>query len=90
VSGEPTPYLTPVLHIGSSAGAPWLDMWDAKIIRRMEEIARPQILPFRNDARRLGYYSDNELGWWNATLWKMTLEQPAASGQRQQLLKLLR
>jgi len=89
-SGAPALYLTPVLHIGSSAGAPWLDMWDAKIIRRMEEIARPQILPFRNEARRLGYYSDNELGWWNATLWKMTLEQPAASGQRQQLIKLLR
>jgi hypothetical protein len=33
----------------------------------------------------IGYYSDNEIGWWNAILWKMTLEQPATSGQRQQL-----
>ena len=85
-----TLYLAPVLHLGSSAGAPWLDMWDAKIIRRMEAIAREQILPLRNDARLLGYYSDNELGWWNATLWKMTLEQPAASGQRKRLIQLLR
>ncbi len=89
-SREETLYLTPVLHIGSSAGAPWLDMWDSKIIRRMEEIAREQILSLRNDARVLGYYSDNELGWWNAALWKMTLEQPASSGQRQRLIQLLR
>ena len=38
----------------------------------------------------LGYYTDNEMGWWNGTLFKMTLEQPARSGQRQRLVKLLR
>ena len=38
----------------------------------------------------IGYYSDNELGWWNAILWKMTLEQPATSGQRQRLVQLVR
>lgn len=89
-SPDQTLYFTPVLHIGSSAGAPWLDMWDTEIIQRMDEIARKQILLFRNDARVIGYYSDNELGWWNAMLWKMTLEQPAASGQRQRLIQLLR
>ena len=89
-SPKQTLYLTPVLHLGSSAGAPWLDMWDTKIIQRMEEFAREQILPLRNDARVIGYYSDNELGWWNASLWKMTLEQPPASGQRQRLIQLLR
>ena len=31
-------WLTPVLHIGATAGAPWWDMWDAKIVRRMEEL----------------------------------------------------
>jgi hypothetical protein len=89
-SREQTLYLTPVLHIGSTAGAPWWDMWDAKNIRGMETIAREQILPLRDDPRVLGYYSDNELGWWNATLWKMTLEQPPSSGQRKRLIQLLR
>ena len=89
-SSEQTLWLTPVLHIGASVGAPWWDMWDKKNISRMESIARDQILPLRNDPRLLGYYSDNELGWWNATLWKMTLEQPPSSGQRQRLIKLLR
>ena len=81
---------TPVLHIGSTAGAPWWDMWDARVIQRMDDIAREQILAVREDPRLLGYYSDNELGWWNATLFKMTLEQPPTSGQRQRLIALLR
>lgn len=89
-SGEQTLWLTPVLHIGSTAGAPWWDMWDAAILERMDQVAREQILPLRDDPRVLGYYSDNELGWWNAALWKMTLEQAPTSGQRQRLIQLLR
>jgi len=80
----------PVLAVGMTCGVPWLDMWDTNIIARMHQIARDQILPLRDDPRLLGYYSDNEMGWWNATLFKMTLEQAPASGQRQRLIKLLR
>lgn len=83
-------FLTPVLHMGSTAGAPWWDLWDAEVIRRMETTARETILAVRDDPRLIGYYSDNELGWWNATLFKMTLEQRPSSGQRQRLLQLLR
>ena len=42
-SKEMSLWLTPVLHIGSTAGAPWWDMWDAKVIRRMDEVARGQL-----------------------------------------------
>jgi hypothetical protein len=79
----------PVLAIGMTCGAPWRDMWDTNIIARMHRIARDQILPLRDDPRVLGYYSDNEMGWWKATLFKMTLEQAPASGQRQRLIQLL-
>jgi hypothetical protein len=89
-SPEMVPAFTPVLHMGSTAGAPWWDMWDTNIIGRMETVAREQILAWRDDPHLLGYYSDNELGWWNAALFKMTLEQSSTSGQRRQLLKLLR
>ena len=81
---------TPVLHMGSTAGAPWWDMWDPKIIARMEQVARDQILAVRDDPRLLGYYSDNEMGWWNVALFRLTLEQVPTSGQRQRLLQLLR
>src|SRR5947209_3819812 len=80
----------PVLYMGRSAGAPWVDMWDPKVIPTMEAVAREQILPIRDDPRLLGYYTDNEMGWWNAALWKVTLEQKPQSGQRQRLVKLLR
>lgn len=80
----------PVLHIGSTAGAPWWDMWDSKITDRMDAVAREQILALRDDPRLLGYYSDNEMGWWNAILFQMTLEQAPTSGQRQRLIQLLR
>jgi hypothetical protein len=80
----------PVLHIGSTAGAPWWDMWDSKITDRMDAVAREQILAIRDDPRVIGYYSDNEMGWWNAILFKMTLEQAPTSGQRRRLIELLR
>ena len=80
----------PVLAIGMSCGVPWVDMWDTNVIARMHEIARKKILPLRDDPRLLGYYTDNEMGWWNAALFKLTLEQPATSGQRQRLMQLLR
>ncbi len=82
--------VTPVLHMGSTVGAPWWDMWDDKIIQRMDDVAREQIVALRDDPRLVGYFTDNEMGWWNATLFHMALEQSATSGQRQRLLKLLR
>jgi hypothetical protein len=80
----------PVLAVGMTCGIPWFDMWDTNIIARMHQVARDQILPLRDDPRLLGYYSDNEMGWWSASLLKLTLEQSPGSGQRQRLLKLLR
>lgn len=80
----------PMLAVGMSCGVPWLDMWDTNVIARMHQIARDQILPLRDDPRLLGYYSDNEMGWWNSALFRLTLKQPSTSGQRQRLLQLLR
>jgi hypothetical protein len=56
----------------------------------MDLVAREQILALRDDPRLIGYYTDNEIGWWNAILFKMTLEQAPTSGQRRRLIELLR
>jgi hypothetical protein len=82
-------WLMPVLALGASAGAPWWDMWDEKNLKQMDETARSFITPLCGDKRVIGYYSDNEIGWWIGTLWKMTLEQPSSSGQRQRLISML-
>jgi hypothetical protein len=81
---------TPMLAVGMTCGLPWVDMWDTNVIARMHEVARKHILAVRDDPRLLGYYSDNEMGWWNGILFKMTLEQSPGSGQRQRLIQLLR
>ena len=80
----------PVLAVGMSCGVPWVDMWDTNVIAQMHKIAREQILPIRDDPRLLGYYTDNEMGWWNSALFRLTLKQSPGSGQRQRLMQLLR
>jgi hypothetical protein len=86
----PQAYVTPVLGVGAAAGAPWWDMWDEENVHRMEEAARKAVTSMPPSAKVLGYYSDNELGWWNAALWKATLEQAPSSGQRRWLVGLVR
>ena len=80
----------PVLGAGMEAGAPWFDLWDPAVVARIEEIARPRIAAVADYPGLVGYYTDNEQGWWNGILWKMTLEHDPRSGQRQRLLGVLR
>jgi hypothetical protein len=89
-SDEQTLWLTPAPHLGSTVGFPWWDMWDKGHLARMERLAVERIDPLSDDPRVIGYYSDNEMGWWPRALWKMTLEHEATSEQRRRLIKLLR
>ncbi len=82
--------VAPELHAGATAGAPWWDMWSDEVVRRIKETAQDGILPVRGDGRLLGYFTDNEIGWWHATLFKMTLDAAPQSGHRKRLLLLLR
>jgi hypothetical protein len=67
-AAEPDTYFTPILHMGSSAGAPWRDMWDPAIVKTMDDVAGAGIRAHRDDPRIVGYFSDNELGWWTGAL----------------------
>lgn len=82
------PY-TMVLHLGAS-GAPWLDMWDPVVIHDMERTAKEQIDKVKTDPLLIGYFTDNELGWWNAALLKVVLEHPPSSQTRRRLIQMLR
>lgn len=79
---------TPVLHVGSAAGAPWRDLWDSRWETVMGERAHATMQG--NSSQTIGYYADNELGWWNGALFRETMGQPPTSGQRQRLIALLR
>lgn len=82
-------YFNPVLAMGMDAGAPWYDMWDSTVIKRIEEFARERILPVKDNPNLIGYYTDNEMGWWNAALWNMTLKNPATSIARKKMIELI-
>ncbi|HWA84258.1 MAG TPA: hypothetical protein VG820_12515 [Fimbriimonadaceae bacterium] len=66
----PNLLFTPILHMGSAAGAPWKDMWDPEIVGLMDKIAKDQIVPLQKEKRIVGYFSDNEMGWWNAAMFE--------------------
>ncbi len=89
-AGEVALPISPVLHAGSTAGIPWLDLWDPAVLARVDETARLGIAAVSDKAPILGYYADNELGWWNHVLVDMTLKMPPESAQRRRVLALLR
>jgi len=79
-------YFMPILHMGSSAGAPWKDMWDPEVVNLMDAVARDQIKPIADDPRVVGFFSDNEMGWWEGALFDWAWK---SAGTRAHLVQLL-
>lgn len=86
---QPMPF-TIVLHLGSYDHAPWYDMYAPEFVKLLDRAAADQIPKVRNDPNLIGYFTDNELGWWDDTLFLTTLDLPLASPGRHKLLSLLR
>lgn len=82
--------VTPVLHLGASVGFPWEDMWEPQRLAKLAQNSKELTKLYRDNAQVIGYYTDNEIGWWNAALVKHTLNHSPTSGQRQRLIGLLR
>ena len=80
-------YYTPILHMGSSAGAPWRDMWDPAVVQMMDGLARDQIKPVAADPRVIGFFSDNEMGWWEGALFDWAWK---TAGARQHVVGVMR
>ncbi|MCS6860109.1 MAG: hypothetical protein NZT92_07310, partial [Abditibacteriales bacterium] len=58
--------------------------------KQLDKLARESLTPFKDDPHLLGYFTDNELGWWDDTLFLYYLKQPAHNVTRRVLLRLLR
>lgn len=80
---------TPVLHL-LAAGIPWLDPWDPEVVAKVREVARPQVERWRKIPGTIGYFSDNELGWWQAMLWEFAWRFKAEGPGRSKLISFLR
>lgn len=57
-----------VLHLGAYNRAPWRDMFSKEHIQIVEKAAKDQITKIKDDPCLVGYFSDNELGWWREAL----------------------
>jgi hypothetical protein len=72
-----------VLHLGAYHRAPWEDMFSAEHERIIQKAAKDQIEKIKDDPYLVGYFSDNELGWWREALFLAYLKmKPSAPGRK--------
>lgn len=86
--GETLPY-TVVLYAGKAVDIPWGDLFSDDAAKRIDEEVRGSIQPYKGDPRLIGYFTDNEIGWWDDTLVVYHLQQPD-SATRRVLVDILR
>jgi len=81
---------TPVLHLGAYARAPYNDLFDPANIAIMDKAAKDQISKLEDVPGLIGYFSDNELGWWRESLFTSYLSLPNSSAGKQEVVSVLR
>ncbi len=57
-----------VLHLGAYNKAPWNDIFSDATRKEVDGAARDQIPGYRDQPNLIGYFTDNELAWWDDTL----------------------
>ena len=78
-----------VLHWGSSLQVPWCDIFADAFQKQIEEFAERDIIPLKEEAKLLGWFTDNELQWYADTIFHFHLHGDPSSQTRHKLIKLL-
>jgi len=86
---SPNLYQTPVLHL-SAMGVPWVDPWDKETIKSVDDYATKLIGGWKSDPNVIGYFSDNELGWWIGAIFEWAFKYKPNSEGRKVFVELLR
>jgi len=71
------------LELGRLAKFHWFDPFDPAMPQRLAETAKTLTAPYRDTAWRLGYFSDNEVGWWSGALFVFYSAKPADNYTKQ-------
>jgi hypothetical protein len=82
--------VTPHLDLGRKARFHWFDPLHPATAERMRLWARRLVAPYKDNPYRIGYFSDNEVGWWPGALFVHFIRQPATNRTKQRLIALLR
>jgi hypothetical protein len=78
------------LELGRRAKFHWFDPFSPESERRMMSLARESVAPFRGSPYRIGYFSDNEVGWWAGALFGFFSMKPADNFTKQRWVAMLR
>jgi hypothetical protein len=78
------------LELGRRAKFHWFDPFDPATEARMMEYAREFVAPYKGSAYRIGYFSDNEVGWWAGALFMFYAKKPPESFTKQRWVEMLR
>ena len=78
------------VRLGQTAGFHWIDPFHPDMADAMKAWAAYLVGPYRGNPLRIGYFSDNEIGWWNGTLYAFYIQKPASNHTKQRLVALLR
>jgi hypothetical protein len=81
---------SPELELGRSVQFVWADPFDPALLPELRRVAARAVAPYRGDPLRIGYFSDNEIGWWNGPLFMAYLKYPPENHAKQRLVTLLR
>jgi hypothetical protein len=77
------------LELGRNARFHWFDPFAPATAVRMMALARKLVAPYRNTPYRIGYFSDNEVGWWAGALFVFYSMKPAESATKQRWVETL-
>lgn len=78
------------LELGRLARFHWFDPFDPATAARLYAEAKILTEPYRNTPYRIGYFSDNEVGWWNGALFLFYSQKPASNFTKQRWVTMLR
>ena len=87
-ASKPMPY-TEVLYFGTSIEAPASDLFSPEAEKVIEQVAKEYVPKLANDPNLIGWFSDNELGWWDDTLFVHFMAQSKENHTKQRLVALI-
>jgi len=80
----------PELELGWKSHFLWADPLEPSVEAQMTVAARDAVSVYRRAGGRIGYFSDNEVGWWNGALFRFYIVKPPTNYTKQKLVDVIR
>ncbi len=81
--------LTVDLELGRGSKYHWFDPFDPRMEQIVLDTAKELTAPYRDSPKFIGYFTDNEVGWWNSPLFCWYLQAGWENHTKQRLWRML-